>query len=194
MSQSDDEPMTTATRGVSMKETEILLCGTVAPPGAAIHRQGSNGMRWRIVLLAISLCPQVLVAQAPAPTPLEVPYGSSRSPTGSTSFSSRHERAGRQRKRLPTSAPRTNGSGHGPGTPVRASDVRRLRSRRGGAFDTLLEAAGASSNGSTDLDRTNYFIDLPANALELALFLESDRMAYCWIRCRPSVWTASARW
>ena len=30
----------------------------------------------------------------------------------------------------------------------------------------------------TDLDRTNYFIDLPANALELALFLESDRMAY----------------
>ena len=47
-----------------------------------------------------------------------------------------------------------------------------------GAFDTLLEAAGASSNGSTDADRTNYFIDLPANALELALFLESDRMAY----------------
>ena len=47
-----------------------------------------------------------------------------------------------------------------------------------GAFDTLLEGAGGSNNGSTDLDRTNYFIDLPANALELALFLESDRMAY----------------
>ena len=47
-----------------------------------------------------------------------------------------------------------------------------------GAFDTLLEGAGASSNGSTDTDRTNYFIDLPANALELALFLESDRMGY----------------
>jgi zinc protease len=47
-----------------------------------------------------------------------------------------------------------------------------------GAFDTLLEGAGASSNGSTDSDRTNYFIDLPANALELALFLESDRMGY----------------
>jgi zinc protease len=47
-----------------------------------------------------------------------------------------------------------------------------------GAFDTLLEAAGASSNGSTDNDRTNYFIDLPANALELALYLESDRMGY----------------
>ena len=47
-----------------------------------------------------------------------------------------------------------------------------------GAFDTLLEAAGASSNGSTDTDRTNYMMDLPANALELALFLESDRMGY----------------
>ena len=47
-----------------------------------------------------------------------------------------------------------------------------------GEFDTLLEAAGASNNGSTNNDRTNYFIDLPANALELALFLESDRMGY----------------
>ncbi len=47
-----------------------------------------------------------------------------------------------------------------------------------GQFDVLLEAAGGSNNGSTDLDRTNYFIDLPSNALELALFLESDRMGY----------------
>jgi zinc protease len=47
-----------------------------------------------------------------------------------------------------------------------------------GEFDTLLEAAGATNNGSTNNDRTNYFIDLPSNALELALFLESDRMAY----------------
>ncbi|OFW40836.1 MAG: hypothetical protein A3F70_16940 [Acidobacteria bacterium RIFCSPLOWO2_12_FULL_67_14] len=47
-----------------------------------------------------------------------------------------------------------------------------------GDFDTLLEAAGGTSNGSTDNDRTNYLIDVPANALELALFLESDRMAY----------------
>jgi zinc protease len=47
-----------------------------------------------------------------------------------------------------------------------------------GEFDTLLEAAGASNNGSTDSDRTNYIIDVPANALELALFLESDRMGY----------------
>ena len=47
-----------------------------------------------------------------------------------------------------------------------------------GVFDTLLESAGGNNNGSTTNDRTNYFEDLPSNALELALYLESDRMAY----------------
>jgi zinc protease len=47
-----------------------------------------------------------------------------------------------------------------------------------GAFDTWLEAAGANNNGSTSVDRTNYYIDLPSNALDLALFLESDRMGF----------------
>lgn len=47
-----------------------------------------------------------------------------------------------------------------------------------GEFDTLLEAAGGNNNGSTENDRTNYVIDLPSNALELALFLESDRMGF----------------
>src|SRR5215204_5423862 len=47
-----------------------------------------------------------------------------------------------------------------------------------GQFDLLLEAAGANTNGSTTNDRTNYVIDVPTNALELALFLESDRMGY----------------
>jgi zinc protease len=47
-----------------------------------------------------------------------------------------------------------------------------------GAFDTWLEGAGANNNGSTTVDRTNYYVDGPANALELMLFLESDRMAY----------------
>ena len=47
-----------------------------------------------------------------------------------------------------------------------------------GAFDTLLESAGGDNNGSTDNDRTNYYEDLPANALELALYLESDRMGF----------------
>ncbi|MEP6801368.1 MAG: pitrilysin family protein [Acidobacteriota bacterium] len=47
-----------------------------------------------------------------------------------------------------------------------------------GEFDTLLEGAGGDNNGSTNNDRTNYYEVLPANALDLALFLESDRMGY----------------
>jgi zinc protease len=47
-----------------------------------------------------------------------------------------------------------------------------------GSFDTWLEAAGGNNNGSTTNDRTNYYEDLPSNALELALFLESDRMGF----------------
>ena len=43
----------------------------------------------------------------------------------------------------------------------------------------LLEAAGASDlNGTTDFDRTNYFETVPSSQLELALWLESDRMGY----------------
>jgi len=45
-----------------------------------------------------------------------------------------------------------------------------------GKFDLLLEAAGGDNNASTTADRTNYWMDIPSNALELALFLESDRM------------------
>jgi len=42
-----------------------------------------------------------------------------------------------------------------------------------------LEGAGASFiNGTTDFDRTNYMEDLPSNQLELALWLESDRMGF----------------
>jgi zinc protease len=35
---------------------------------------------------------------------------------------------------------------------------------------------GGNLNGSTNEDRTNYFEELPANQLDLALFLEADRM------------------
>ena len=42
-----------------------------------------------------------------------------------------------------------------------------------------LEGAGASLvNGTTNFDRTNYMEDVPSNQLELALWLESDRMGY----------------
>lgn len=40
----------------------------------------------------------------------------------------------------------------------------------------LVYSNGGDMNGSTNKDRTNYFERLPANQLDLALFLESDRM------------------
>ncbi len=46
-------------------------------------------------------------------------------------------------------------------------------------FDIPLEAAGSTpSNGSTWFDRTNYVETVPTGALELALFMESDRMGW----------------
>jgi zinc protease len=47
-----------------------------------------------------------------------------------------------------------------------------------GAFDRWLEAVGGDNNGSTQVDRTNYWENAPANALEMPLFLESDRMGF----------------
>lgn len=50
-----------------------------------------------------------------------------------------------------------------------------------GQHFALLEAAGGRAgndiNGTTSWDRTNYFEQVPSNQLELALWLESDRMA-----------------
>jgi zinc protease len=42
----------------------------------------------------------------------------------------------------------------------------------------LIERAGGSLNASTWFDRTNYYETLPSNHLELALWLESDRMGW----------------
>jgi zinc protease len=41
-----------------------------------------------------------------------------------------------------------------------------------------LQGAGATLNGSTNADRTNYWEVVPAGALELALWMESDRMGF----------------
>jgi zinc protease len=48
-----------------------------------------------------------------------------------------------------------------------------------GVHLTLMEGAGATDlNATTGFDRTNYFETLPSNQLELALWLESDRMGF----------------
>lgn len=41
-----------------------------------------------------------------------------------------------------------------------------------------IQEAGGILNGSTSFDRTNYYEKLPSNALEIALWLESDRMGF----------------
>ena len=45
-------------------------------------------------------------------------------------------------------------------------------------FKNLEKVGGTSINGTTTTDRTNYFETVPANRLELALWLESDRMGF----------------
>ncbi len=46
------------------------------------------------------------------------------------------------------------------------------------SFFDPLQKVGANLNGSTTPDRTNYWVDVPSNYLELILWLESDRMGY----------------
>ena len=48
---------------------------------------------------------------------------------------------------------------------------------KGGHFGKIQDAGG-TLNGSTTNDRTNYFETVPSQFLELALWLESDRMGY----------------
>jgi zinc protease len=43
-------------------------------------------------------------------------------------------------------------------------------------YFTPLQEAGANINGTTNSDRTNYYEVVPSNFLELALFMEADRM------------------
>lgn len=47
-----------------------------------------------------------------------------------------------------------------------------------GEFDRLLDQVGGVNNGSTWLDRTNYYEIVPSHAVELALWLERERMAH----------------
>ncbi len=45
-------------------------------------------------------------------------------------------------------------------------------------FKILRQVGATGTNGTTDFDRTNYFETVPSNALEVALWLESDRMGF----------------
>jgi zinc protease len=45
-------------------------------------------------------------------------------------------------------------------------------------FFKYIQGAGGTLNGSTNNDRTNYYEVVPKNALEMVLWMESDRMGY----------------
>jgi zinc protease len=142
-------------------------------------------MKWTAAALLILLAGAGAAAQRPAapapdPRPLEVPYTRFTLPNGLTVIlhedhsvpmvsvnvwyhvGSADERPGRTGFAHLFEHLMFMGSGH----------------VKPGEFDTWLEGAGGTNNGSTSNDRTNYWITVPSNALDLALFLESDRMGY----------------
>jgi zinc protease len=47
-----------------------------------------------------------------------------------------------------------------------------------GEADRLVEAAGGSGNGATSPDRTEYWEQVPSNALEQVLFIQAERMGH----------------
>ena len=144
-------------------------------------------MSRRIVLFALVLLTVPLTAQSPAPStsspapaPLEVPYRQFQLSNGLNVIL-------HQDKTVPVVAVNVwyhvGSANEKPGRTGFAHLFEHLMFEGSkhvpeGQFDILLEAAGANNNGSTTNDRTNYVIDVPTNALELALYLESDRMGY----------------
>ena len=142
-------------------------------------------MRRRTALLVLMLLTAPLAAQspapsAPAPAPLEVPYRQFQLANGLNVIL-------HQDKTVPVVAVNVwyhvGSANEKPGRTGFAHLFEHLmfegsKNVKEGQFDILLEAAGANNNGSTTNDRTNYIIDVPTNALELALYLESDRMGY----------------
>src|SRR4030095_541024 len=130
--------------------------------------------------LALPLSLLLAVPAAPSPARLSVPYTTFRLPNGLTVIV--HE---------DHSAPVATVNcwyhvGSGRETPGRTGFAHLFehlmfegsKNVPEGAFDRWLEAVGGDNNGSTQEDRTNYYEDVPANAVEMPLFLESDRMGF----------------
>ncbi len=67
-----------------------------------------------------------------------------------------------------------------PGCPsVRAPHVQRVRALQRRLFQVRSrEPAATDLNGTTNNDRTNYFQNVPTSALDIALWMESDRMGH----------------
>jgi len=50
--------------------------------------------------------------------------------------------------------------------------------RQGEYFSPFIDAGATGMNGTTSEDRTNYYATVPTGALDMALWMESDRMTY----------------
>ena len=135
-------------------------------------------MSRRIALVALILLAAPLVAQTPAP--LQVPFKQFKLPNGLNVIL-------HQDKTVPVATVNiwyhVGSANEKPGRTGFAHLFEHLmfegsKHVKEGQFDTLLESAGAVNNASTSNDRTNYFIDVPVNGLDLALYLDSDRMGF----------------
>ena len=130
--------------------------------------------------LALSLTLLLAAPASPAPARLSVPYTMFRLPNGLTVIVHEDHSA-------PVAAVNCwYHVGSGRETPGRTGFAHLFehlmfegsKNVPEGAFDRWLEAVGGDNNGSTQEDRTNYYEDVPANAIEMPLFLESDRMGF----------------
>jgi zinc protease len=138
-------------------------------------------MSRRLALLALILLATPVLGQSPAPTaPLKVPFQQFQLANGLNVIL-------HQDKTVPVATVNiwyhVGSANEKPGRTGFAHLFEHLmfegsKHVKEGQFDTLLESAGANNNASTSNDRTNYYIDVPVNALDLALFLDSDRMGF----------------
>jgi zinc protease len=64
---------------------------------------------------------------------------------------------------------------------------------KNGHFEAV-ERAGGTLNGSTWFDRTNYYETVPSHQLDLALWLESDRMGWLVPPWTRRSWTTRSGW
>jgi len=70
---------------------------------------------------------------------------------------------------------------------------------RGNFFEPFVRVGATDQNGTTWFDRTNYFVTVPSTALDVAMWLESDRMGICSARLaspsskRRGAWSRTRR-
>ena len=134
----------------------------------------------RPIVLTILLIAAVVPISAQSPAPLEVPYRQFQLSNGLTVILHRDATVPVVGVNLWYRVGSANEKQHRTGFAHLFEHLMFMGSKdvKLGQFDKLLESAGGNNNASTSDDRTDYYIDVPKNALELALYLESDRMGY----------------